>query len=287
MPASKGTLSIEATPKTATVYIDDAPSGTTPLKIDIPAGNHTIRLDGGEGLTRTFPVTITAGKEVSHLVELARDVQTGSLEVRSDPAGARVSLDGRGVGTSPVTLNDLQPGDHTVVVEGANSSPVRQTVRVIAGTRSSVVVPLGAAAPAAPAAGWVSVSADAELQIFEGGQLLGTSRADKIMLPAGEHSLEFSNESMGFHVAKNVTVPPGKVARISVPLPDGTLSINATPWAEVLVDGVSAGQTPFGNLAAKAGTHEVVFRHPKFGEKKQSVVVRPGQVARVTIDMTK
>jgi PEGA domain len=287
MPASKGTLSIEATPKTATVYIDDAPSGTTPLKIDLPAGNHTIRLDGGEGLTRTFPVTITAGKEVSHLVELARDVQTGSLEVRTDPAGARVSIDGRGVGTSPLTLNDLQPGDHAVVVEGANSNPVRQTVKVIAGTRSSVVVPLGAATPASPAAGWLTVAADTELQVSEGGQLLGTSRTDKIMMPAGDHNLEFSNESLGFHAAKSVSVQPGKVAKVSVPLPDGTISVNATPWADVLVDGVSAGQTPVGNLSAKAGTHEVVFRHPKFGEKKQSVVVKPGQAARVTIDMTK
>jgi hypothetical protein len=148
-------------------------------------------------------------------------------------------------------------------------------------------VPLGAATPASPAAGWVSVTSDAELQISEGGQLLGTSRADKIMLPAGDHSLELANEAMGFHVAKNVTVRPGAVAKVSVPLPDGSISINATPWAEVLVDGVSAGQTPVGNLAAHAGTHEVVFRHPKFGEKKASVVVRPGQGARVTIDMTK
>jgi hypothetical protein len=286
MPASKGTLSIEATPKTATVFIDDAPSGTTPLRIDLPAGSHTVRLDGGDGLTRTFPVTITAGKEVSHLVELARDVQTGSLEVRSDPAGARVQLDGRGVGMSPVTLNDLQPGDHTVVVEGANNS-VKQLVKVIAGTRSSVVVPLGPATPALPAAGWLSVSSDSELQVTEGGTLLGTSRTDKIMMPAGEHSLEFANDSLGFHVSKTVQVQPGKVARVSVPLPDGTISVNATPWADVLVDGVSAGQTPVGNLSAKVGTHEVVFRHPKYGEKKQSVVVKPGQAARVTIDMTK
>jgi hypothetical protein len=286
MPASKGTLSIDASPKPATVFIDDAPSGSTPLKVDLPAGNHTVRLDGGEGLTRTFPVTITAGKEVSHLVELARDIQTGSLEVRSDPAGARVSLDGRGVGNSPVTLNDLQPGDHTVVVEGPNNS-VRQAVKVIAGTRSSVVVPLGAAAPASPAAGWVSVVSDTELQVFEGGQLLGTSRTDRIMMPAGDHALEFANESIGFRVSKSVAVQPGKVARVSLPMPDGTLAMNASPWAEVLVDGVSAGQTPVGNLAAKAGTHEIVFRHPKFGEKKQSVVVKPGQVARVTVDMTK
>jgi hypothetical protein len=74
---------------------------------------------------------------------------------------------------------------------------------------------------------------------------------------------------------------------VSVPLPDGTISVNGSPWADVLVDGVSAGQTPVGNLAAKAGTHEVAFHHPKFGDKKLSVVVKPGQAARVTIDMTK
>jgi hypothetical protein len=125
------------------------------------------------------------------------------------------------------------------------------------------------------------------MQVFEGGQLLGTSRTDRIMMPAGDHNLEFVNEGIGLRVPKTVQVAPGKVARVSVPVPDGTLSVNATPWAEVLVDGVSAGQTPVGNLAAKAGTHEIVFRHPKFGEKKQSVVVKPGQGARVTIDMTK
>jgi hypothetical protein len=232
-------------------------------------------------------VTITAGKEISHLVELARDVQTGSLEVRSDPAGARVSLDGRGVGNSPVTLNDLQPGDHTVVVEASGSTPVRQVVKVSPGIRSSMLVPLGAAAPASPAAGWVTVVADAELQVSEGGSLLGTSRTDRIMMPAGEHNLEFANEAIGFHVSKTVSVKPGATARVSVPLPDGTISVNATPWADVLVDGVSAGQTPVGNLAAKAGTHEVSFHHPKFGDKKLSVVVKPGQPARVTIDMTK
>jgi hypothetical protein len=77
------------------------------------------------------------------------------------------------------------------------------------------------------------------------------------------------------------------VARVSLPMPDGTISLNATPWAEVLVDGVSAGQTPVGNLSAKAGTHEVVFHHPKFGDRKQTVTVKPGQAARLTVDMTK
>ncbi len=286
LPASKGTLTIDASVKGATVFIDDAPRGSTPLKIDLPAGNHQVRLEGGDGLKREFTANVVAGKEVSQIVELARDVQTGSIEVRTDPAGAKVSFDGRAVGNSPVTLNDLQPGDHTVSVDGPQGA-VRQSVKVAAGMRSSIVVPLAAAAPASPAAGWIAVSADAELQILEGGQLLGTSRSDKIMVPAGDHTLEFTNDSMGFRVTKSVAVQPGKVARVSLPMPDGTISLNATPWAEVLVDGVSAGQTPVGNLTAKAGTHEVVFHHPKFGDRKQTVTVKPGQAARLTVDMTK
>jgi hypothetical protein len=37
----------------------------------------------------------------------------------------------------------------------------------------------------------------------------------------------------------------------------------------------------------RAGSHELVFRNPKFAEKKQTIVIRPGQSARVTQDMTK
>ena len=63
--------------------------------------------------------------------------------------------------------------------------------------------------------------------------------------------------------------------------------MNATPWAEVTVDGNAIGSTPVGNLPMRAGSHEVIFRNPKFAEKKQTIVVRPGQPARMTVDMTK
>jgi PEGA domain len=283
MPASMGIIAIDASPRAATVFVDDVARGQTPVRLELAPGNHTVRLDGGDGVTRTFPVTVTAGKEVSQLVELSRNLDTGGLEVRSDPPGARVLLDGKAVGNSPVSLNDIAPGDHIVVVEGQQGS-VRQTVKVIAGTRSSIVVPLNTT-PASPAAGWLTVEADYELQVLQDGQLLGTSRAERLMLPAGNYNLEFTNDAMDFHVTKPVQVQPGRVARVSVAIPDGTLSVNATPWAEVWVDGNRIGETPVGNLPMRAGQHEIVFRNPKTGEKKQTIVVKPGQAARVTMDM--
>ena len=171
------------------------------------------------------------------------------------------------------------------MVEG-QAGTARQTVKVIAGTRSSIVIPLNST-PASPAAGWLSVAADHELQVLQDGTQIGTSRTERLMMAAGTYNLEFSNDALGFSVTKSVKVEAGKVAKISVPIPDGTLSVNATPWAEVLVDGNPIGQTPVGNLPMSAGTHELVFRNPKFAEKKQTVVVRPGQPARVTLDMTK
>jgi hypothetical protein len=284
-PASQGTLVIDATPRAATVFIDDVARGTTPLRIDLVPGQHSVKLDGGDNIVRTFPVTVTAGKEVSHMVELSRNLDMGSLDVRSDPAGARVSLDGKFVGNSPVSLADITQGDHQISVEGQTGS-VRQTVKVIAGTRSSIVVPLNSN-PASPAAGWLSVASDHELEVLQDGSQIGTSRTEKLMMAAGAYNLEFSNDALGFNVTKSVKVEPGKVTRVSVPIPDGTLSVNATPWAEVFVDGNPIGQTPVGNLPMRAGSHELVFRNPKFAEKKQTVVVRPGQPARVTLDLTK
>ena len=283
-PAAQGTLVIDATPRAATVFIDDVARGTTPLKVELVPGQHTVKLDGGDNITRTFPVTVTAGKEVSHMVELSRNVDTGSLDIRTEPQGAKVTLDGRAVGNSPVTLADIPPGDHQIVVEGQAGATARQTVKVIAGTRSSIVIPVNSN-PASPAAGWLTVSSDHELQVLQDGSQVGTSRTEKLMMAAGTYNLEFANDALGFSVTKSVKIEAGRVAKINVPIPDGTLSVNATPWAEVSVDGNPIGPTPLGNIPLKAGSHELVFKNPKFAEKKQTVMVRPGQPARVTINM--
>ena len=80
-------------------------------------------------------------------------------------------------------------------------------------------------------------------------------------------------------------MPPGKVAALAIDLPNGVINLNATPWAEVWIDGNRVGETPIGNLTISIGPHEIVFKHPQFGEKRQAVSVTLAAPMRLSVDM--
>src|SRR5207245_298981 len=80
------------------------------------------------GAPRVIPVTVTAGAEVSQYLELPETPSLGSLLVQSDTAGARVSVDGADHGRAPVSVADLTPGEHEVVLQADSGPAVRQRV---------------------------------------------------------------------------------------------------------------------------------------------------------------
>jgi serine/threonine-protein kinase len=64
------------------------------------------------------------------------------------------------------------------------------------------------------------------------------------------------------------------------------LFINASPWADVSIDGRSIGVTPLGDVSVAVGSHEVMWRHPQLGERRKTVVVGAQTPVRLTVDMT-
>jgi serine/threonine-protein kinase len=75
------------------------------------------------------------------------------------------------------------------------------------------------------------------------------------------------------------------VSTVKLEFPNGTIALNATPWADVTIDGAKVGQTPIGNLPVTIGNHEVVFRHPDLGEKRQTATVTLTAPTRLSVDM--
>jgi hypothetical protein len=59
------------------------------------------------------------------------------------------------------------------------------------------------------------------------------------------------------------------------------------PWAEVWLDGRGLGTTPIGNVSVLIGTHEIVWKHPELGERRQSVTVTAKAPVRIAMDLRK
>lgn len=280
-----GTLAIESRPAGASVVVDGKPRGVTPLTLTLPAGPHVLEIKSA-GEPRVIPLTVKAGVQVSQYIELPDvPLATGQLQVRSEPAGARISIDGQPRGVAPVLVADLAPGEHDIVLT-SDGGEVRQKVTIEAGVTSSLVVPM-TSAPGAPVSGWITVSAPVEVQIFEGGRLLGTSQTERIMVAAGRHEFTIVSETLAYRGTRVVQVPAGRVVAVKVDLPRGTMSLNAVPWAEVWIDGEKVGETPIGNLSVTIGPHEIVFRHPQLGERRHAATVTLAGPTRLSVDLRK
>jgi hypothetical protein len=288
-----GSLRIETSVPGAEVSLGGKVVGRTPVTLSLAGGSYPVQL-ASAGTRRDFTVDLAAGAAVTRHVELpaaAPVSAVGSLHVQTEPARLVVLVDGVERGPSPLTVEGLKPGEHQVAVRG-DAGLVRRTVSIQANENTVLVlspVERAAPAPAATAAsgGWLAIASPFELRIRENGKSLGSTDVERLMLPAGDHTLELVNDALGYTGKRTVKVEAGKTVSLKIDPPNGALSINAQPWAEVWVDGQRIGETPIGNLARPIGSHEVVLRHPEFGERRENVTITLRQPARLGVDMRK
>jgi len=283
--AAGGSLRIESDPAGAEVRLNGAAKGKTPLSLSVPAGSYSLSVRNGSNI-KELPVSVTDGATTVHHITWADTTapvpgETGNLSVATDPRGGDVTVDGATRGVAPLTLRDLPVGEHQVVVRAGGNNYTR-TVQIEAGTTASLF--FGGSQPAA-APGSIAIASAVPVQVFEDKRLIGTSDMDRILLPVGEHALELVADNVGYRATRNVRVTAGQTVAVAVDLPRAPLSINASPWAEVFIDGTRVGETPLGNLPQTVGPHEIVFRHPQLGERHVNAMVTLKETARISIDM--
>jgi hypothetical protein len=153
--AAAGRLLVRSTPGGAEVFVDGTRRGVTPLAVrDLPFGAHAVRVTRAGFTTAEQRVTVDAGRPSRTVdIALARSATApaaapiaastpGSLTVESRPAGARVIIDGREAGRTPLTVPSLTPGDHAVRIDLDGYQPITTTTRVAPGARARVAVSL-------------------------------------------------------------------------------------------------------------------------------------------------
>jgi hypothetical protein len=240
------------------------------MAIIIGAGR--LYLTRHEAIAEEIPLTPSA--PAAKPVEV---LKVGNLAVTTQPAGAHVLLDGKPVGDSPLTLTDLTAGRHTLTLVTPAGS-VRKTVRIEAGKTASLEVPIYS--------GWIAVFSPVPLDIAENGRAIGNTEQGRLMLSPGLHQLTLSNKELGYKGVQIVDIEPGEERSISIQ-PTGQLNVNAVPWAEVWMNDKKVGETPVAGLQVPLGTHEIVFKNPRFAERRVTVTVTAKTPAAAAVDFSK
>ena len=209
-------------------------------------------------------------------------------------AGADVLVDGQPAGVTPLALK-IGPQTRSIRVVSQEPAPAESAAPAVVGEDPDRAAVRPIVAPPAPAeplvaarpvrTGALRVSSPLELQVIEGEQVLGSSSQGPVALAAGRHEFDLVNAPLGFRSRRVVEIRAGQTLTLTVPRPSGDVSINALPWAEVWLDGVALGQTPLGKVSVPIGEHEIIFRHPDLGERRQKAIVRSDRLTLVSANL--
>ncbi len=225
------------------------------------------------------------------------------VTIESPTSGDVVMVDGRQVGVTPFALN-VGSSMHLIRVLSREAAPAAAAPGGAAPVESAVARTSGdakaadradprakAAAQAASAiaqaairqrSGGLRLSSPIEIHVFEGDRVLGSSADGPIVTTAGVHHLNLVNTALGYRSQQTVEIKAGQIVPLTVRPPDGRVSINALPWAEVWIDGNPVGETPLANVSVPVGQHEITFRHPQLGERRETTIVQSGTLTRVS-----
>jgi hypothetical protein len=264
-----GTLVLESSPDGTLAMVDGKEVGTTPLTTTLAAGDHVVEFRQGNS-TRSFNVTVTKGGSTTSRVDWKAKT-FGGLQVDSTPPGARISIDGKARGVTPLTIEELPTGNHSLVLDSSDGS-VRRTVSITEGETLKVTEAIFS--------GFMHVSAPIELDIFEGGRKLTIDERNQVMLKPGVHKIRFVNRDIRFETTKTIEVKPGDITAIDVDTTMSAISITSTVAGDVYIDGEKAGTTPLTDHPIAPGTREIVVKTAD-GQRKKTVTVT---VAPSTVD---
>jgi serine/threonine-protein kinase len=139
---------------------------------------------------------------------------TGSVVVKSTPAGATVVVDGKDYGGTPLTVRDLAPGAHRVQVARDGFVTVDRRVTITTTKSQTLTVQLARTHPVSPVATKPSIapapapavagertpgpliveSRPEGAKVFVDGRLVGTTPTSVAGIAAGEHAVRLEHE---------------------------------------------------------------------------------------------
>jgi len=152
-PATAGRIGVRSTPTGSDVWVNGTRSGITPRTLrNLEFGEYVIKVSRPGYVTQERTVRVSAAKPVLRLdITLkkggARDggepaAAAASMSLTTRPPGARVLIDGKDVGVTPIVVGALAPGSHRIEFRLAAYRPWSTSVVLEAGTQKRLTASL-------------------------------------------------------------------------------------------------------------------------------------------------
>jgi hypothetical protein len=133
------------------VFVDDNYQGKTPTSApQLKAGEHKVRIELDGHATQERTVYVENGGESTETFQM--ESVLGRLEIVTVPAGAKVTVDGKAVGTTRMTqgstrsavlaVEKVSAGDRSIVVSAPGCQDVARKVKVPPKGTASVTIAL-------------------------------------------------------------------------------------------------------------------------------------------------
>lgn len=256
----------------AEVLVDGEVVGTSPLaSVSVPAGEREIVVRA-EGYVAFRTVLEIEGRGTEQRLEVELLANSAPVTFATNPPGATVRVDGRSLGTTPLTTA-VSAGRRAVTYSRDAFKPATRRIDVVAGQPLTLpgvdLVPADAVLVLASDPAGAAVTVD--------GQWRGETPVELVVAP--RRALAVKVGKAGYEDATlAVEIAPGERREESLRLAPrmGEVQVDARPPdAELLVDGEPRGRASQ-TLSLIALPHEIVIRRQGYLPHKQTVTPRPG-----------
>jgi len=246
-------LGIVTDPPGASVAVDRIPRGSSPLELqDLAPGKHLVAVSM-RGYRDWFE-TVSLAAGVRRTLEARLEPIRGTALIRSEPAGANVSLDGAHRGVTPLLLTNLELGKHRVSITrpgfqdrvldlevlNANPQQLKASLLTDSATLRVNTDPAGA-------------------EVHLNGVLRGQAPVVLERIPDGNSELEIRYDGFAPH-RQSIRLSAGDDETVSIvlaPLPASLQVVSQPPGARVYLDNQFRGETPLAIEALQPAIYRV------------------------------
>jgi len=216
-----------------------------------------------------------------YFVEIS-SIREGELEIKSEPSGARVSVDGKEAGKTPLALSKIKPGSHRIRVAAEGYEPYEEQVGVSEGERKEILASLK------KVAGHLVVRTEPSgAAISMDGKPVGVEPYEGKDLTPGKHKIKVVKE--GYETwEREQTVEAGKKVEVIAKLKtiESGLAIDSEPsGAKVYLDGNPVGVSPYEGKDLSPGPMKVRVTKEGYEPWDKNVTVEAGKRVEVLANM--